>query len=357
MALTLGVNSGFVTSAPSVDPNETGTTIDGSSVVTKHTAPANSEKITQIGWYRASGTNAANFEIALYADVAGVPVTRLFVDATNSTTSNGWVAVAVDWAITPGTAYWLGLQMDAHSGSSSVDGAASGGAGSDVLTSQTALNDPYGGGLVADADGMYAIYALVQLSITGTGSPDAQSSAADGTGTSASSGTGSPDAGAAVVAGSGAATWNASGAAAAAAAAAGGAGDSGSTGTGSPDAAAVTVDGSGVSASTGTGAPATQAASVDGAGVSASVGTAALLSGAATIDGAGTVESAGAVTGSGAIQVSAALVVGAGITASSGAGALAAAAATVNGTDAEGSNREEVWMTHLASIDATMFRL
>lgn len=60
--------------------------------------------------------------------------------------------------------------MDAHSGSSSVDSATSGGAGSDILTSQTTLNDPFGGGAVADSDGMYAIYALwVSLIKTGFG--------------------------------------------------------------------------------------------------------------------------------------------------------------------------------------------
>ena len=161
MALALGTNSGFVTAAPSADPAETGTTIDGSSVVTKHTSPANAVKITSIGWYRASGTNAANWEIALYSESAGVAATRLFVDATNSSTSAGWLTTAVDWDIAPSTAYWLALQMDAHTGSSSVDAAAALGVGSDVLTGQTTLNNPYGGGAVADADGMYAIYALV----------------------------------------------------------------------------------------------------------------------------------------------------------------------------------------------------
>ena len=171
MALALGTNSGFVTSAPSADPAATGTTIDGSSVVTKHTSPANAVKITSIGWYRASGTNAANWEIALYSEVAGVASVRLFADQTNSSGSGEWLTTAVDWDIAPSTAYWLGLQMDAHNGSSSVDGAASLGVGSDVLTGQTTLADPYGGGAVADADGMYAIYALVapiSAAITGT---------------------------------------------------------------------------------------------------------------------------------------------------------------------------------------------
>ena len=160
MALALGTNSGFVTVAPTADPAGTGATIDGNCVVTKHTSPANALKITSIGWYRASGTNTANWEIALFSDALGVPVTRLFVDATNSTSSNGWLTTAVDWDILPSTDYWLALQMDAHSGSSSVDSAASGGAGSDVFGAST-IATPYAGGAVADADGVYAIYALV----------------------------------------------------------------------------------------------------------------------------------------------------------------------------------------------------
>ncbi len=163
MALTLGTNVGFVTVAPTADPAGTNTTIDGSSVVVKHTTPAGARKITQIGWYRGAGTNTANFEVALYADTAGAAGARLFVDNTNSSNAGGWITVAVDWNVSPSTSYWLGLQMDAHSGTSSVDSATPGGAGTDVLTSQTTLNDPYGGGAVADADGMYAIYGLVTL--------------------------------------------------------------------------------------------------------------------------------------------------------------------------------------------------
>jgi len=139
-------------------------------VVVKDTSPATAEKITEIGWYRGAGTNTSNFEVALYAESAGVAATRLFVDATNSSNVQGWIRTAVDWQISGSTAYWLGLQMDAHSGSSSVDAAASGGSGTDLLTSQTTLANPYGGGAVADADGMYAIYALwITLTKTGFG--------------------------------------------------------------------------------------------------------------------------------------------------------------------------------------------
>ena len=118
-------------------------------------------KITEIGWYRGSGTNTSNFEVGLYAEAAGVAGALLSVARTNSSNVQGWIRVTVDWTITPSTAYWLGLQMDAHSGSSGVDAAASGGAGIDIVGSQSTLADPFGGGAVSDVDGMYAIYALV----------------------------------------------------------------------------------------------------------------------------------------------------------------------------------------------------
>ena len=166
MALTLGTNVGFVSTAPTADPAGSDTTIDGSSVVVKDISPAGARKITEIGWYRGSGTNTANFEIALYSEASGVADARLYVDDTNSSSAGGWITVAVDWEIQPNTAYWIGLQMDAHTGSSTVDSATSGGLGIDVRTSQTTLNNPYGGGAVSDADGMYAIYALYQKSPT-----------------------------------------------------------------------------------------------------------------------------------------------------------------------------------------------
>jgi len=164
MAVVLGVSSGFVITAPTADPTGgVNTTIDGSSVVTKHTSLVGAIAITEIGWYRGAGTNTANFEIALYSESGGVAATRLFVDATNSSNVQGWVVTAVNWAISENTAYWLAVQMDAHTGSSTIDSETSGGAGIDVLTSQTALADPYGGGAVSDADGMMAIYAKVSV--------------------------------------------------------------------------------------------------------------------------------------------------------------------------------------------------
>jgi hypothetical protein len=170
MAIALGTNSGFVTTAPTDDPAGTLTyTIDGARVYTKHTSPSNAVKITQMGWYRASGTNAANWEIGLYADSSGVPGARLFVDNTNSNAASGWLTTTVDWTISASTDYWLAVQMDAHTGSSTIDRETTGGNGTDQLGggTETTLPDPANMGAVSEPTGMLAIYALVETSATG----------------------------------------------------------------------------------------------------------------------------------------------------------------------------------------------
>lgn len=168
MALTLGTNVGFVLTAPTTDPNGTAVTSDGSSFVVKDTAPAGAIKITEVGWYKASGTTSSNTQVGLYSDNAGVADVRLQVTGDQASgTSAGWIVFSgLSWTITPGTAYWLGMQQDAHTGSSQIDSATSGGSGIDTRTSQTALTNPYGGGAVSDADGMYAIYAKYQSAPT-----------------------------------------------------------------------------------------------------------------------------------------------------------------------------------------------
>ena len=173
MALVLGTSSGFVTVAPTTDPTGgSPSTIDSFSYVTKDTSPADSVRITEIGWYRDSGSVDSNFEVALYAADGAVEPgeagTRLFVSATNSPgTTTGWKTVAVDWAITELTDYWLAIQMDAHAASSDIDRELTGGAGFDRVT-QAGLPDPYGGGAVGDTDGMIAVYALVEIDAGGT---------------------------------------------------------------------------------------------------------------------------------------------------------------------------------------------
>lgn len=173
MALTLGTNVGFVTVAPTADPAGTGATSDGSSFVVKDTAPTGAIKITEVGWYKSAGTTSSNTQVGLYsADGATVPGeagTRLQVtgDQASGTSADVWIRfTGLNWPVTAGTVYWLGMQQDAHTGSSNIDTATSGGSGIDTRTSQTALTNPYGGGALGDTDGMYAIYAVYQTAPT-----------------------------------------------------------------------------------------------------------------------------------------------------------------------------------------------
>jgi len=184
MAVVLGTSSGFVTTSPTVDPiGGSSPTIDGSSWTTKHTSPSTAVKITEMGWWCNDATEAANFEVGLYAaDGAVVPGeagTRLFVSATNAKgTGAGWKKVTgLNWTISSNTVYWLAVQLDAVVTATTTDRELSGGVGGDVVGAQTTLTDPFNGGAF-DSARMMAIYAvweaggvvfLSHLTLLGTG--------------------------------------------------------------------------------------------------------------------------------------------------------------------------------------------
>lgn len=168
MALVLGTNSGFVTVAPTTDPAGSNGTIVSAARVTKDTSPSTAVKITEIGWWCDTASNAANFEVGLYAadgvSLPGEAGTRLFVSATNAKgTTAGWkVVTGLNWTISPSTDYWIGVQLDTTT-ATNINIATSGGLGYDTITSVTTLPDPFGGGgTLTDVDGMLAFYAVWQ---------------------------------------------------------------------------------------------------------------------------------------------------------------------------------------------------
>jgi len=172
MALTIGINSGFVALAPSVDPDEGDAGMDTRAKVTKDTSPATAAKITEIGWYCDNATEEANFEVGLYAaDGAVVPGeagTLLYSDTINAKgTGVGWKTVSVDWAISPNTDYWLGIQLDNTTTLTNINYVSSGGAGYDNKTAQTTLTNPFDGGALADVDAMISIYAVWEAAVVG----------------------------------------------------------------------------------------------------------------------------------------------------------------------------------------------
>lgn len=116
MAVVLGTNAGFVAEAPVADPagNNQGV-MDAYRMATKDTAPEGATSITEIGWWCDTASQESNFEVGLYSHNAETnrPDTRLYVADTNAKgTTSGWKTVEVDWAITPGTVYWIAVQLD-----------------------------------------------------------------------------------------------------------------------------------------------------------------------------------------------------------------------------------------------------
>lgn len=173
MALTLGTNCGFVTSAPTADPSGTNIQVSnievGYGFVLKHTTPAGATKITEIGWYCDNATAAANYEVGLYsangAVVPGEAGTLLYVSRTNAKgTGAGWKKVTVDWDISASTSYHIGLQVDPN-GASTTNGnytAASESCELDIKEMYT-LPNPFGGGAYSNSGDKFAIYALVTV--------------------------------------------------------------------------------------------------------------------------------------------------------------------------------------------------
>ena len=167
MALVLGTNSGFVTTAPTSDPDGPATFIDDKAIVTADTSPSGAVKIVEIGWWCNSATEESNFEVGLYAaDGAVVPDeagTLLEVSRTHAKgTGAGWKVVSgLDWNISASTDYWLGVQLDDTATGTTTDGGGSGGMGRDDLISQSTLPDPFNGGTFTATE-LTAIYAVTE---------------------------------------------------------------------------------------------------------------------------------------------------------------------------------------------------
>lgn len=162
MAIVIGTSAGFVSSAPTGDPNGgSSTTQDTTSRALKDTAPVGSGRITEIGWYCNNATPESNFEVGLYSHDAGndVSLNRLYVDNTNAKgTGLGWKTVAVDWEITAETIYWLAIQLDNTTPNSNIDYETTGGRTS-IMTGQSSLLNPWvSGGITTYIMAIYAVW-------------------------------------------------------------------------------------------------------------------------------------------------------------------------------------------------------
>jgi hypothetical protein len=161
MAVVIGTNAGFVSSAPVADPTGTATLMDTHATGLKDTSPAGTNKITEIGWWCDNATEEANFEVGLYSHHAGndKPDARLFVDNTNAKgTGSGWKTVAVDWVISASTIYWIAAQLDNTATQTNIDRNADAGDRRSIITAGDTLNNPWdvGSNETSWAEAIYA---------------------------------------------------------------------------------------------------------------------------------------------------------------------------------------------------------
>ncbi len=167
MALVLGTNCGFVTTAPTSDPAETAWTISTTAQTLKDTSPAGDNRIIEIGWYCGNATQEADTEVGIYSDSGTNHPDDLLASQTFAKgTDAGWKRVTgLNISISAETIYWLAAQCDTTATATKFDVKASGSDFWEYKTSQTSLPDPWGSG--TQFAYLNAIYALWEEAPTG----------------------------------------------------------------------------------------------------------------------------------------------------------------------------------------------
>ena len=163
MAVVLGTSAGFVTTAPTSDP-------DGSFVITldtfaravRDTTPSGTIKIIDIGWWCDSTTNESNYEVGIYSSTGtSYPNTAISLYQTNAKgTTTGWKKVTVDIDLNPETVYWIAVQLDDTSSNTSSNLELSGSRTSSL--SATTLPGTWGD--QSEINYLYSFYALIESS-------------------------------------------------------------------------------------------------------------------------------------------------------------------------------------------------
>jgi len=166
MAIIKGTNAGFVTAAPSGDPAASATVLENIAWGLKDTCPADVDIITQVGWYCSLDSGEVDYEVGLYShDSGNNEPDALLSSSTGHTKANGatgWQIVSgLSWSVTPGTIYWIGLQVDNILGSTATD-YANGQTKYARKLAASSLPDPFNA--FDTADKILSVYALVELS-------------------------------------------------------------------------------------------------------------------------------------------------------------------------------------------------
>lgn len=164
MALVDGTNCGFVTIAPTTDPEGSGTdTVDFMQFASRFTTPATATTVTEIGWYCQNATEAGDFEVGIYTESANNPVDLVGSIGGPSAkgTDLGWkVITGLNISISAETIYWIGIACDNTTTATKCDYRAITGLRQCFKWNSENLTDPWGENTQNFASYANAIYAV-----------------------------------------------------------------------------------------------------------------------------------------------------------------------------------------------------
>jgi hypothetical protein len=160
MALTLGTNCGFLTTRPTTSPAAANGDASNARWALKHTSPAGSNNLIELGWHVRYYDAADTFRMALYAHDAGNDRPGALLALTSAgiaVTSENWFYGAASYSLAASTVYWMALLRTTPANTE---------VGWDDLTGArvsidgvTSLGDPWGSASAEYGDVGAALYA------------------------------------------------------------------------------------------------------------------------------------------------------------------------------------------------------
>jgi len=161
MALVLGTNCGFVSSAPVYDPAETNGDDAGYAVAMKDSSPVGAVRVTEMGVWIDTAMGDTDICLGIYTHDSGNDKPDDLVDSTTFAkgTTAGWkTAVGLNFVISASTTYWVAFQFD-NPGESVYTNYKGSGGDTEYKAGQTTLPADWGTstGTVA---WLFAVYAV-----------------------------------------------------------------------------------------------------------------------------------------------------------------------------------------------------
>lgn len=160
----MGTNAGFVTEAPTEDPNVAGAGVDNLTVAIRDDSPGDAT-VTELGYYINNATQEANWEMGIYTHDAVDGEPEDLLDGATKTNAKGTDAgwknrVGLNISIDASTIYWIACQLDNTQTASEIAYLQIQGEFNEAVNPSTTLPDPTWPGSTSSGDYIFAYYAL-----------------------------------------------------------------------------------------------------------------------------------------------------------------------------------------------------